>query len=44
MGALAGVGGSAHATDSAELAEAHDDVEIVQISPDELPAIDIHSL
>ena len=31
-------------TDSGELAEAHDDGDIFQASPDELPAIDIHSL
>ena len=31
-------------TDWGELIQAHDDVEIVQIAPDELPAIDINSL
>ena len=31
-------------TDWGELAEAHDDVEIVQIAFDELPAINIHLL
>ena len=31
-------------TDWCELAEAHDDVEIVQIAFDELPAINIHLL
>jgi hypothetical protein len=30
--------------DSADLAQAHDDLESFQASPDELPAIDIHSL
>jgi len=27
-----------------ELIQAHDDREVVQVSPDELPVIDIHSL
>jgi len=31
-------------TDWGELVQAHDDGEAVQVSPDELPAIDIHSL
>ncbi len=31
-------------TDWGELVQAHDDREAVQASPDELPAIDIHSL
>ena len=31
-------------TDWGELIQAHDDREAVQVSPDELPAIDIHSL
>jgi len=31
-------------TDWDELVQAHDDREAVQVSPDELPAIDIHSL
>jgi hypothetical protein len=31
-------------TDWGELVQAHDDREAVQVSPDELPAIDIHSL
>ena len=31
-------------TNWGELVQVHDDVEIVQIAPDELPAIDIHSL
>jgi hypothetical protein len=31
-------------TDCPELVQGHDDRDIVQASPDELPAIDIHSL
>jgi hypothetical protein len=31
-------------TDQGELVQAHDDRETVQMSPDELPVIDIHSL
>jgi hypothetical protein len=31
-------------TDWGELVQAHDDREAVQVSPDELPVIDIHSL
>jgi hypothetical protein len=31
-------------TDWGELVQAHDDREAVHVSPDELPAIDIHSL
>jgi hypothetical protein len=31
-------------TDRGELVQAHDDREAVQVSPDELPVIDIHSL
>ena len=31
-------------TNWGDLVQVHDDIEIVQISPDELPAIDIHSL
>jgi hypothetical protein len=32
------------ATDWGELVQAHDDREAFQVSPDELPVIDIHSL
>jgi hypothetical protein len=31
-------------TDWGEFVQAHDDREAVQVSPDELPAIDIHSV
>jgi len=31
-------------TDWGELVQAHDDRDVFQSSPDELPAIDIHSL
>jgi len=31
-------------TDSGELVQVHDNGDIVQIAPDELPVIDIHSL
>ena len=31
-------------TDWAELVQIHDDRDVFQASPDELPAIDIHSL
>ncbi|MEX0669098.1 MAG: hypothetical protein WD060_01395 [Pirellulales bacterium] len=31
-------------TDWGELMQVHDDREAVQVSPDELPGIDIHSL
>jgi hypothetical protein len=31
-------------TDWGELVQAHDDRDVFQASPDELPAIDIHSL
>jgi hypothetical protein len=31
-------------TDQGELLQAHDDRDVLQASPDELPVIDIHSL
>jgi hypothetical protein len=31
-------------TDWGELVQIHDDRDVFQVSPDELPAIDIHSL
>jgi len=31
-------------TDWGELVQAHDDRDVLQASPDELPVIDIHSL
>jgi hypothetical protein len=32
------------ATDGGEFVQAHDDRDVFQASPDELPVIDIHSL